>query len=66
MLSLYQLVKDLDMGMGVAELRKTCEQHKHARGTLSDLPRNTQAQKQRRISPFIAGGEKIDNKVHYK
>ena len=47
-------------------VEKTREQRELARGTLSDLPRNTQAQKQRRISPFIAGGEKIDNKVHYK
>ena len=39
-------------------VEKTREQCEHARGTPRDLPRNTQAQKQRIISPIIAGGKK--------
>ena len=39
-------------------VEKTREQHEHARGTPRDLPRNTQAQKQHIISPFIVGGKK--------
>ena len=39
-------------------VEKTREQREHARGTLRDLPRNTQAQKQCIISHFIARGKK--------
>ena len=39
-------------------LEKTREQRKRARGTPRDFLRNTQAQKQRIISPFIVGGKK--------
>ena len=42
----------------LCRVEKTREQRERARGTLRDLPRNTQAQKQRIISPFIVGGKK--------
>ena len=51
-----------------SRVEKTREQHKHACGTPRDLPRNTQAQKQHIISPFIVGGKKgltIDNTKGY-
>ena len=41
-----------------SRVEKTREQHEHARGTPMDLSRNTQAQKQRIISPFVVGGKK--------
>ena len=41
-----------------SRVEKTREQHERARGTPRDLPRNTQAQKQCIISPFVAGGKK--------
>ena len=43
---------------GHSRVGKNQEQRVHARVTPRDLPRNTQAQKQRIISPFIAGGKK--------
>ena len=42
----------------VEKTREQREQRERARGTLRDLPRNTQAQKQRIISPYIAGCKK--------
>ena len=41
-----------------SRVEKTREQREHARGTPRDLPRNTQAQKQRIISPFNNKGKK--------
>ena len=42
----------------LCRVEKTREQRERARGTPRDLTRNTQAQKQRIISPFIAEGKK--------
>ena len=61
--------KWVNMELHIVRVEKTREQHEHARGTLRDLPRNTQAQKQRIISPIIAWGGKrltIDTTNEYK
>ena len=48
----------------VHRVKKTGEQWEHARGTPRYLPRNTQAPKQRMISPFFAGVEKRINEIN--
>ena len=46
-------------------VEKTREQREHARGTLRDLPRNTQAQKQRIILTSGKNGLTIDTTNEY-
>ena len=55
---LLEEVHTNDKLQGLSRVEKTREHHKHACGTPRDLPRNTQAQKQHIISPFIMGGKK--------